>query len=115
MKDQIKQVQEYFKNKIIEGDFEIKEIEEHTISLVIDGEYYFKMWIANGKDHYRQYYNSFEVRENFIYLPKFNQKDMHKAFSKVRKPIKSYLDGKLLQEKKQAIKKLQEELKSLEN
>lgn len=108
MKKKIKEVQNYFKSKIIDGDFEIKKISEHTLIILIDSEYEFTMWIANGVNWYEDYRNTAE--SCFIHLPKFTQAERKKAWSKVYKQINSFKSNVLLAEKRKQLAKLKKEL-----
>jgi hypothetical protein len=47
MKEQIKKVQDYFKSKMLSGDFDIMNIDEYKLELIIDNEYKFFLWIGN--------------------------------------------------------------------
>jgi len=47
MKTKIKEVQDYFKSKMLSNDFAITNVEEYTIELLIDNEYKFIIWIGN--------------------------------------------------------------------
>lgn len=57
--DKIKEIQEYFINKVKTGDYKVLKVEEHTTGIIIDNLYEFSMWTANGKEHYNFYENSF--------------------------------------------------------
>ena len=47
MKEKIEEVQQYFKNKLLSGDFEITEISENLCKIKVDSEYIFTIWIGN--------------------------------------------------------------------
>lgn len=47
MQNKIKEVQDYFKNKILTGDFEITEIENYSMVLKVDKIYEFVFWTGN--------------------------------------------------------------------
>ena len=47
----IKEIQEYFKNKLISGDYEILYADHYRIHVIIDSKYVFVLWIANGESH----------------------------------------------------------------
>ncbi len=47
MKTKIKEVQNYFKRKMLSGEFVIADVEEYSIDLLIDDEYKFIIWIGN--------------------------------------------------------------------
>ena len=74
MKDQIKQVHDYFRDKIVNGDYEIIKLEQHTADILIDGEYKFTLWIANGNYSFGTY----ERSENTMQIA-FRVKDREKV------------------------------------
>lgn len=47
MEKQIREVQQYFKDKILAKDFEIKIVDAYTVRLSIDNCYSFIIWIGN--------------------------------------------------------------------
>ena len=47
MKKQIKEVQDYFKSKMLSSDFVITAVDEFILELIIDNEYKFFIWIGN--------------------------------------------------------------------
>ncbi len=57
--DKIKELQDYFINKVKTGDYKVIKISEHTTLIKIDDLYEFTMWTANGKFSYDFYENSF--------------------------------------------------------
>ena len=47
METKIQEVHDYFRDKLINGNFEITKIKKHHINLLIDNKYPFSIWIAN--------------------------------------------------------------------
>jgi hypothetical protein len=47
MEKQIREVQQYFKDKILAKDFEIKKIGTYSLEIIIDNQYLFTIWIGN--------------------------------------------------------------------
>lgn len=47
MKQQIDEVCNYFKSKLVSGDFDVKDSQQHTVEVEVDGEYRFHIWTAN--------------------------------------------------------------------
>lgn len=47
MKEKIIEIQQYFKNKLLAGEFTILKMKENTCKIEIDGEYQFIIWIGN--------------------------------------------------------------------
>lgn len=50
MKAKIKEVHDYFREKICSGEFEISKKSGYTFSILIDGSYVFNIWLANGEN-----------------------------------------------------------------
>ena len=67
MEDKIKEVQEYFVTKMINGDFEFVSYDEYCVSIIIDGKYSFELWIAN-KVSYLHLSNADSMKPNFMQL-----------------------------------------------
>ena len=67
MKTKIKEVQDYFKSKLIAGDFEILEICYHTIKVSVENEYEFSIWIANWANP--SHCELYKSEPNFIVIP----------------------------------------------
>ena len=110
IKDQIKQVQDYFKSKLLTGDFEITGRSQCVFTLSIDG-CTFHLWTGN--------YDIPETRGlysgayNFIDIP-LTQKERIKLHSVLRKDILDYENGYLLEQKRKLFEKLKRELNELE-
>lgn len=47
MRDKINEVYNYFKSKILSGDFLISGVGQYTLYLLIDNKYRFEIWIGN--------------------------------------------------------------------
>jgi hypothetical protein len=68
MKEKIKEVQEYFKSKIINGDYDIKKLNDGWYDIIIDDEYYFTIYYnKEGK-----VVESLEGTSSFMRLGGFN-------------------------------------------
>jgi len=59
MHKEIKKVEEYFKKKLINGDFKVKSIFVSSIDLVVDNKYEFSIWTIDGPDGIRTHRDSF--------------------------------------------------------
>ena len=51
---EIKEIQNYFKSKIANGDFELLEVTECTVKITIE-EFVFKLWLSNGVNFFNTY------------------------------------------------------------
>lgn len=106
MKTKIKQVQDYLKNKLLSGEFEVEEIEEYRLCLIIDNEYKFTIWVGNPNipDSRSQCEGS-----NFMMLD-LSHKDRIMLHVKTKKIVSDYRKNILLASKRKELKRLQKEL-----
>lgn len=88
MKEKIKEVQNYFVDKIVRGLYKVDEITEHTIVVVVDKKYRFKLWTANGVHHF-EVYNS---GGSFMNLD-FTEKEKEAAYKIASKHRQGWIDG----------------------
>jgi hypothetical protein len=47
MKNEIMNVQSYFRIKLLSGDFKINRVDQYIVEVIIDSEYKFVIWAAN--------------------------------------------------------------------
>lgn len=115
IEETLKKAAEYFKNKVLSGEFEFKSCEEHTATIIIDGEYEFEMWISNEpKDWFRFYEGSFSnVTPFYKYMGFRTQKERLKAWGKLKPHIIEYKEKVLKREKQKQLNRLQKELDAL--
>ena len=99
MDSQIKEVQDYFINKIIERDYNIVDSDGYTVTISIDKKYYFEIWISNGASNIRTYNNSF-MQLDFI----TEQKE--KIMKDLERDSNGSLKKNLLKQQKQIAEKL---------
>ena len=107
MEEKIKEVQDYFKSKILAGEFELLSTDEWHCEIQIDKKYNFHFWMANEFYGFKQGRYS---DESFMYLGVEKNKHIYSAINKVWKAdrnIKSEAETEI------AIKKLEERLKTL--
>ena len=69
MKKEIIDVQNYFKFKVLNGEFEVSKIEKYAILLLVDEDYVFCFWTGNRDipESRRQYHN-YGYLDNFMDL-----------------------------------------------
>tara|TARA_R100000900_G_scaffold144902_1_gene129708 strand:+ start:174 stop:533 length:360 start_codon:yes stop_codon:yes gene_type:complete len=102
---QIKEIQDYFRNKIIDGEYEVITADSYTLQVAVDGEYKFCLWTSNGEDMFRLY----EGMYNFIEL-EFSKEQKGLAFTKCEAARKQAWDEKVRPQKLKELEKLQKEL-----
>jgi hypothetical protein len=109
MNKEIKKVENYFKAKIIAGDFKVTKVADHHIAIWVDKKYKFIIWTANESYGLDTYNCSFVETSSYMNF-KFTKAQKLKAW----KTIEALL-GKHKEETKQTkIAELKEELKRLD-
>lgn len=107
MKNKIKEVQDYFKAKILSGDFTVVKAEDIIVDIIIDGEFKFSIW-ANKAISFSQWKHN----DNFIELEPFTQEE-HKLGFNVFDPIKAEAEAERLKTTKlEEFNKLKSELEN---
>lgn len=108
MKDKIQEVHDYFKNKIINGDYKSSGLvknEASPVKVIVDDEYLFDIWIGNGADY-------FDVGgifgEAFMEL-QFTPAEKKKAYNNISSIIKDTYVQKVRQEKLEIYERLKKE------
>jgi hypothetical protein len=48
MQNKIKEVQDYFKNKILKGDFKVTKVDSYYVDILVDDLYEFTFWSGNS-------------------------------------------------------------------
>ena len=106
MQKQIKEIQDYFKQKILNNEFEIKEIRPHVMEILVDREYRFSLWISNyGCDNYLTLFSDSYNFIDFI----FSAEEKEKLHNIVIEPIKNYRKNILIKELEEELKLLKDE------
>lgn len=105
LKKQIKEVQDYFKNKIVNGEYKVTAADDYSLQITIDGEYKFCLWTSNGADMFRLY----EGMYNFVEL-EFSEAEATLAFAKCKEARKQAWEDKIRPQKLKELEKLQKEL-----
>tara|TARA_R110000851_G_scaffold56447_1_gene131928 strand:+ start:5224 stop:5583 length:360 start_codon:yes stop_codon:yes gene_type:complete len=104
--NKIKELQDYFINKVIIGDYEIIKIGEHTTLIKIDDLYEFSMWTASGKDSYDFFETSFLANNINI-----NMKGLKsKGWVHMKKHLTGEVAKKAKREKMKEFNRLKKEL-----
>lgn len=113
IQEQIKNIAQEFKNRMLNGEFEFIKADKHTATISIEG-WFIDLWIANViKEHLRVYgYN--DITESIEGYIKFNtQKERLQIYKHLKEDIKKHKETVLKKEKEDKIKQLQKELEKL--
>lgn len=109
MKKKIEEVQEYFKNKILAGEYEAVGLTDYVINLKVDDLFIFSFWSCNGDTNFKQYIDS--GYPNFIYLPEFSEAERVSAYTLLKPTLDKMTEEILNESKLEQYNNLQTELK----
>lgn len=113
IKKALKDVSNYFKKKIISGDFEFKSCGDCTATVVIDDKYTFELWIANEPKFNFGFHS---IGYGFASFDSFNfetEKERLLGWKQVKPHVNAYRQKVLIREKQKQIDKLQKEIDKL--
>jgi hypothetical protein len=85
MKQQIQQIRNYFKSKILKGDYLITTHSDCSIGITIDKEFVFNLWIANGSQYFGLFNSDNHI--NTVSLD-FTNDEKKEAYSKIEPTLK---------------------------
>ncbi len=108
MKTKIKEVHDYFRDKIVNGEFDVVKIEEHHITVSVDRIYNFIIWTANGESPLSTYPGSWNGLRTFMHLG-FRVKDKEKLWPKMNKIMKDYDEKFAKKDREASYKRLKKE------
>lgn len=103
MEAKIKEVQDYFKNKLLSSEFEVAKISECTIELLVDSKYLFVIWTGNL--HLTKYRKNYSNTLSFMDL-EFTDDESIELNEVLLPTILKYKKDVLIEEKKQELEKL---------
>jgi hypothetical protein len=107
IKEKLLEVQQYFKQKILNGEFEIKKITEYWMTILVDGEFQFTLWIGNWDAP--QTRKLYESQPNAIYFD-FTKEESIKLHEVIAADVCNYRKNELLAEKIKEVENLKKEL-----
>ncbi len=105
METKIQEVQDYFKNKILEGDFKLIQIEQYECTLLIDSKYPFQVWLGNFDRPELRYI----TKTSFMNI-ELNDAECIYLHGLIQFDIRHYRTSKLIDEKLQEVRELKAEL-----
>ena len=108
MENKIKEVQEYFRNKIVNGEYEILEMDQYIACILIEDKYKFGIWHAGGVNHVEIYHTG-NSSNSFMYI-KFNYNDKTVIFNYLKPYVDKNIKLRLIKQKEHELLKLKESL-----
>lgn len=114
IEETLNDVANYFKRKIIEGQFEFKKCGQHTATVLIDEKYEFELWIANDPKDNFDFYDSTSLPGELTQIFRFStQKERLAGWKQIKPHVQSYKDKVLKREKQKEFNRLKKELEAL--
>ena len=107
----LEEIGDYYKEKLINGDYEFVSASEHTATLKFDREITFKVWIANDPKANFGFYTNHEADEQIL-IPHMQPRTQKQRLAAWRK-LKPILKEKEDQLKAKRRKELEAELAKL--
>jgi len=105
MEAKIKEVQDYFKNRIVSGDYNVAVYNTNYLAIIIDT-HQFNIWIGSGADYFR----TWELVGGYtISLPPFTKEEQEHGYFSAMK----YVDSNAEQIRQARITALEKELNAL--
>jgi hypothetical protein len=113
----IQDIADYFKAKLVKGEFEFLRSDIHTATILIGGRYEFEIWISNRQPDNLAFYSSFPFDrktgvEDFFQM---TWDEKRKAWKHLGSHVRSYKHNQLIKTKENELEKLKEELQNLKN
>ena len=113
--EKLKDIGDYFKNKIISGEFEVIDCDKCTVTVLIDEKHKFELWISNDpKIHFDFYDSSFILKKNTDFLSFKTQKERISGWEQVNSRVQAYRQNVLKIEKQEEFNRLKKELDELD-
>jgi hypothetical protein len=110
MKTKIKEVNDYFKNKMLLKEFNILKVNEYTMEILIDNEYNFIIWIGNL--NIPESIKCYDLALSFMDI-NFNKEESLKFNNILRPEIIKFRKEVLINRKIEELKQLQNELNNM--
>ncbi len=107
MKEQIKEVQAYFKSKMLNGEFTISKMGQYQATLLVD-DFPFIIWIANVSK-IPETCKNYNMALSFMDL-EFNREEAEKLSTILSPAIKKFRKTELINEKRKELEELEREL-----
>lgn len=111
--EKLNEIAEYFKQKLLSGDFKFVSCNEYTAEIIIDEKYDMHVWIANSHKNCDFYfYSSLKtwIEPPFMFK---TQKERLAAWKQIKPHVQKYIGDEIERVKREKIDKLQEQLIAL--
>ena len=106
MEDKIQEVEQYFRNKLVSGEYKVVERDAHRWQVLIDGKYNFSMWVANGAPSYTI---SDILTPSYMFFI-LTEEEREKGWEVIKVQIDKYKEEVFLAQKRQQYEDLKKEL-----
>jgi len=117
LKKTLNEINDYFANKLLNGDYKFISCDEHTAKLIFDDKYNFEVWIANNPENNFGFHFNYLSAERSLFSDLGNtfktNDERLKAWEKLKPHVTVYKKEQLRREKEEMIKKLEDELNNI--
>lgn len=107
MEEKINEVENYFKNKLLNGEYEVVKQTEHVLTVSIDNLYIFNIWIANMQ--YPESRDLYSGAYNYMHF-ELTKKEKTKLHNMLKDEVIRYNKDILLAKKLEELEILKKEL-----
>lgn len=101
MKEKIQEVQLYFINKIMKGQYKVKSIDKYGLKIIIDAKYVFELWHCTGESQFKVWHG-----DSFMNL-NFNDATKKAGYKKAIVHVKQWQDTELREKEMKELSRLQ--------
>jgi len=108
--ERFKEIVEYFKAKLIAGDYEMIECDHRTAHIIIDGKYPFQIWISDPLNYLNFYETSWLVENPNEFLNIDTEDERREAWKNMEPHVRRYRNAHLKYIKEHELSKIQDEL-----
>jgi hypothetical protein len=102
---------EYFKGKLVDGDYEFVECDSHLAIIKIDGDFTFKLWICSGVSNFKVYVTNEPDSYSNKYFKFTDLEGLNKlkAWNTLMPLVETYKKDVLIARKMQELEELQKQ------
>ena len=111
IESKLSEISEYFKGKLLAGDYTFIECGECTAKILIDNKYTIEVWITNDPKYAFDFYDYYLFGIKLVGLT--TQKERLTGWRHIKLHINKYRSIALKEEKRKQIASLQKEIESL--
>ena len=110
LNSKIKELNDYFVNKLVNGEYEVEKSDKYTVMVNIDG-YRFDIWIANGESNLHTYGQGFNGNFMELFFDSDQKSMVYKNLTRDERSIMLLMEA--IENKEKEIERLKSKLNEL--